>query len=111
MASSRTAAQRKPPPAAVLPHSWMFSTWPPGVAPGDEARAKYLFRVFKRELIAAGAVSRVGRQIIFLGHGYARFLATQISRVDNFEIEMVRVNRSRRTRRDARRAAVVAAAG
>ena len=73
---------RKPPAATPVPHSWTISTWPETVAPGNESRARYLFRMHKRELIACGALTRVGRQIIFLGHGYARFLESRVGEVE-----------------------------
>jgi hypothetical protein len=106
MARSRSVAQRKPPVTTPLPHSWLFAPWPEGVAPGNQTRARYLFRTRRRELIACGAVTRIGRQIVFLGAGYARFLESQIGAVDGYEIKM---NDVRRTRRDARRTAVLAA--
>jgi hypothetical protein len=100
------SASRKPPAATPLPHSWLFSNWPAGVAPGGESRGRYLFRVFKRELIAAGAITRIGRQVVFLGAGYARFLESRIGEVDGYEIQMNRVRRARRDRRAAAAAAV-----
>ena len=98
--SPRTVARRRPRVTPVpLPHSWMFSTWPSGVAPGDESGARYLFRTFRRDLIAAGAVTRVGRQVIFLGRGYEKFLQSRIAEVDGFEIAMNRVRAARRAAR------------
>jgi hypothetical protein len=70
----------------ALPHSWDFSTWPASVFPGSGARAKYLFRIHRSELLAAGACARVGRTIVFLGEGYARFLRKGAARVAGFEV-------------------------
>jgi hypothetical protein len=99
MVRPRTAASRKPPAAAALPHSWALNAWPESVAPGNESRARYLFRMHRRELISHGAVTRIGRLIIFLGHGYARFLESQIGQVDGFDIAMNNVRRARKLAR------------
>jgi hypothetical protein len=96
MVRPRTAAPRKPPAALPLPHSWTLGAWPEGVAPGSESRARYLFRMHKRELIACGALTRIGRQVIFLGNGYARFLQNRIDWVDGFDIPMNAVRRARK---------------
>lgn len=72
--------------AELLPHSWGFKTWPPGAYPHHGTKARYLFRTNKIELIECGAVSRVGKEIIFLGAGYARFLQRHIARAAHLDI-------------------------
>lgn len=67
-----------------IPHSWNFDSWPSDVYPGSSSRGKYIFRQHKQELINAGAVSRIGREIVFLGDRYSRFLEKQTSRVPGF---------------------------
>jgi len=70
--------------APSLEHSWDFSTWPKGVYPGDGVRAKYIFRVHQRELLAEGACARVGRTIVFFGAGYSRFLQRLTANVPGY---------------------------
>lgn len=74
----------------ALPHSWDFSTWPASVFPGNGGRAKYLFRAHRSALVAAGACARVGRTIVFLGEGYARFLRKGVSRIEGYEVAALR---------------------
>jgi hypothetical protein len=69
-----------------LPHSWDFSSWPQSVFPGNGKRAKYLFRTWKRDLLADGAVARVGRVMVFFGDGYARFLRKGVRRIPAYLI-------------------------
>jgi hypothetical protein len=69
-----------------LPHSWDIQTWPASVFPGSPARARYLFRMHRRELLAEGACARVGRVIVFFGDRYSRFLRKRAVRVLDFTI-------------------------
>jgi hypothetical protein len=69
-----------------LPHSWDFQTWPSLVFPGSAQRAKYLFRMHRGELLAAGACARVGRVIVFFGDGYSRFLRKRAVRVPGYSV-------------------------
>jgi hypothetical protein len=70
-----------PPPkpkAAALPHSWLASEWPANVAPNRQGAAKHLIRTHRQELIACGALCRIGRSVTVLGAGYAVFLAKRM---------------------------------
>jgi hypothetical protein len=69
-----------------LPHSWFIEDWPPYVVPGNPSRARRLVRVYQTELIACGALVRIGRRLALLGAGYAVFLAKGAKRVERFEI-------------------------
>jgi hypothetical protein len=62
--------------AQPVPHSWDLEHWPVHVSPHSPDRARYLIRTSKCELIAAGALCRVGRQLVLLGAGYTRWLQT-----------------------------------
>jgi len=42
-------------------------------------------RAYRDELLAVGALTRVGRQLVVLGEGYGRFLARQTQRVPGYE--------------------------
>jgi hypothetical protein len=71
--------------AQPMPNSWLLKEWPQGVAPGSTKKARYILRRYKKELIANGAVARIGRDVTFLGQGYAAFLATLIPKFESFE--------------------------
>ena len=63
-----------------IPHSWLASKWPSHVAPREQRRADYIIREYRRELIACGALTRVGKNLMVLGLGYAHFLAANMNR-------------------------------
>ncbi len=69
-----------------MPNSWPLDSWPAAVFPNDQKKARYLFRANRAKLVACGAVTRVGRKVIFLGEGYSRFLISGMQRVDDFQI-------------------------
>lgn len=71
------AAVTKSGAAHQLPHSWTIGNWPEFVYPGTPSRARYLFRTRKAELLGANAVARVGRDLIFFGANYGRWLEMQ----------------------------------
>lgn len=71
---------------ANVPHSWAIDSWPEHVFPNDRRKARYLVRVHRTELIAVGALSRVGRTLIVLGDRYDRWLQKQSGRVPGFQI-------------------------
>jgi hypothetical protein len=69
-----------------LPHSWAIDGWPPTVFPNSVTKARYLIRVHRDELIRAGALCRIGRDLIVLGDGYARWLQKKAARVPDYSI-------------------------
>lgn len=79
MSTNRIAAE----PA---PHSWDLEHWPQSVYPHTTGRARYMVRSHKNELLAAGALSRVGRELIVLGARYTRWLESRASAVPDFEV-------------------------
>jgi len=56
------------------PHSWDLEHWPAHVWPGTNSKARYTTRMHRDELLKAGAVCRVGRQLVFFGNAYTRWL-------------------------------------
>ena len=78
--------QRKVSPSAppALPHSWTVASWPATVYPGDVGKAKYLIRVHKDELLKAGALARVGRELCVFGTQYERWLQRQAHRAPDY---------------------------
>jgi hypothetical protein len=69
-----------------LPHSWAIEHWPAHVHPGTPTRARYLVRAHRDELVAAGAIARVGREIVILGERYSKWLERSTSNVPGYEI-------------------------
>jgi hypothetical protein len=69
-----------------LPHSWYIEDWPPYVVPGNPSRGRHLVLMHQDELIACGALARIGRRKVLLGAGFAVFLAKSVGRVAGFEI-------------------------
>jgi hypothetical protein len=71
--------------APSIPHSWCVKNWPPGVYPGNSSRARNVLRSYRNDLVAEGALTRLGRDLIVIGNGYARFLTKRAARVLEFE--------------------------
>lgn len=95
MSHRKSKSKTVRPSALSAPHSWRLVDWDntaPHVAPGNARKAKYLFRMHRAELLAAGAVARIGRDLIFFGVQYEKFLKRGAARVPDYEIA---ANRSR----------------
>lgn len=78
--------------AEAAPHSWDLENWPESVYPHRTSRARYMLRAHRDSLVAAGALSRVGREIIVLGAPYTKWLQARASDVSGYEVA---ANRSR----------------
>lgn len=68
-----------------IPHSWALDDWPSHVYPGKSSKAKYICRAHRDELVAAGALVRVGRDLVVMGAPYSAWLSKQASRVNDFK--------------------------
>lgn len=77
---SRTAT-----PAVIVPHSWGLSNWPECVWPNDSDKAQWVIRSNKCELIAAGAISRIGKAIVIIGQPYVRLVERRVTRVADYQ--------------------------
>lgn len=69
-----------------VPHSWPITLWPPEVYPNDPSKGRYIVRAHRKELVAAGALTRIGRDLVVFGAGYSKWLAKQSGRVAGFEV-------------------------
>jgi hypothetical protein len=69
-----------------IPHDWTFGTWPGHVYPYNGSKARHLVRVNQSALLAAGALTRIGREIVVLGAGYLKWMASNAPRVIEFDV-------------------------
>jgi hypothetical protein len=80
---SRHNAEKVPLPGDV-PHSWPASKWPANVFPNDPGDARNLIRFFRNELVAAKALTRIGRRLVIMGDKYDAWLRSQAAEVESF---------------------------
>jgi hypothetical protein len=73
-------------PVAPVPHSWSIEDWPRDVYPGSPSQGRYVVNCHRAELVAVGALTRIGRELVVLGPGYARWMVEQAHRVAGFRI-------------------------
>ena len=71
---------------AEIPHSWSVTkAWPSHVWPHDGRRGAWLCRSRRNELVEAGALVRMGHELVVIGTGYSRWLARQAARVHGYQ--------------------------
>jgi hypothetical protein len=80
------ATRKKSEIAEQVPPSWDIEHWPANVYPHTPNRGRYVVRSNKTELLNEGALTRVGRDLVVIGAGYARFLAKRAKNVASYEI-------------------------
>jgi hypothetical protein len=76
--------RRHTPAVAPAPHSWCIESWPAEVWPHVAGKARYVIRAHRDALVQAGALVRLGRELVILGGPYSKYLESQASRVDGF---------------------------
>lgn len=76
----------KPAATSSLPHDWTFPTWPSDVYPYQGTRAKHLVRQNQGALMAAGALTRIGKHLVILGAGYHKWLVSNTPRVESYDV-------------------------
>lgn len=69
-----------------IPHSWSVEDWPQIVYPRSSSKGRYILRANRDALVAAGALVRVGRDLVVIGPAYEKWLVKQGGRVAEFEI-------------------------
>jgi hypothetical protein len=77
-----------------LPHSWGINSWPVTVWPHEPKRARYLVRANQNALLQAGALCRIGRELVVIGARYGRWLERNASRVPEYKSNANRVKPS-----------------
>ena len=68
-----------------IPHSWSLKEWPEDYYPNDPSKARYMVRAHRDELTAAGALVRVGRELVIIGAPYVRWLQKKGVEVPGYE--------------------------
>jgi len=69
-----------------VPHSWAVEDWPSDVYPCRASKGRYIVRAHRDALVAAGALTRVGRDLVVIGTAYTSWLSKQGNRVSDFVI-------------------------
>ena len=69
-----------------VPHSWAVTEWPQDIYPHNPSRGRYIIRAHRDELVAAGALTRIGRDLVIFGAGYNSWLRKQADKVAGFDI-------------------------
>jgi hypothetical protein len=72
--------------AQPAPHSWSVSKWPAHVWPGDSTKGKRFCRTYEDALLAVGALTRMGRDLVVMGGPFTEFMRAQAHRVGDFEV-------------------------
>lgn len=86
MAKSKArSTPRLAPATPPIPHSWPARKWPTSVHPGDINAARWMVRSFRNELVAAGALARVGKALVVIGPRYVRWLEGKTLNVGDFQ--------------------------
>jgi hypothetical protein len=73
-------------PVPSVPHSWKLDDWPREIYPGAASKGRYVVRAHRTELIARGALVRIGRDLVVMGGPYASWMAQQGERVKEYQI-------------------------
>jgi hypothetical protein len=71
---------------STIPHSWALTEWPRDIYPHNTVKGRYICRAHRDELVAAGALIRVGRDLVVFGAAYNAWLRKQACRVAGFDI-------------------------
>jgi hypothetical protein len=69
-----------------VPNSWTIEEWPSGIYPNKPSRARYTIRAHRDELVRAGALVRVGRDLVVIGPSYAAWLHKHGAQVCGYKI-------------------------
>ncbi len=71
--------------SSVAPRSWELRTWPAEIWPHSPSRAQWISRAYRKELLAAGAMTRVGMMLVFIGAKYETWLEHRAKHVVEFQ--------------------------
>jgi hypothetical protein len=65
--------------------SFGVKNWPHYIYPGSPTKGRRLVRLYKRELIDAGAVSRIGRELVVFVEPFNRWMQKRGRMVADYE--------------------------
>lgn len=85
MAKSTTSNKAKRSPATIAPRSWELSTWPAEIWPHNAKRGQWIGRAYRQELLQAGAMTRIGMKLVFIGAKYESWLEHRANHVVEFQ--------------------------
>ena len=86
-------SKQKNQPSQPAPHSWAIPNWPSFVYPHGSDKGRYLVRCNRTALTQAGALTRIGRDLVILGGPFSKWLESQAHRVAGFDIAANRASR------------------
>lgn len=84
MTAKAARAEVKAPAQSRPPRSWELKTWPAEIWPHSHSKGVWVSRAYRKELIAAGAISRVGNKLVFIGAKYETWLERRGQYVEDF---------------------------
>lgn len=82
--SSSNKAKRSP-AVSIAPRSWELSTWPAEIWPHNAKRGQWIGRAYRKELLQAGAMTRIGMKLVFIGAKYESWLERRANHVVDFQ--------------------------
>jgi len=65
--------------------AWAMKRWPEAVYPHSYAKARRLFYSHRASLVKAGAVTRIGRDLVFDGERYRKWLQSHSKNVEGWK--------------------------
>lgn len=71
--------------SSIAPRSWELSTWPAEIWPHNAKRGQWIGRAYRKELLAAGAMTRIGMKLVFIGAKYESWLEHRANHVVEFQ--------------------------
>jgi hypothetical protein len=84
MSAVATNVRQNKPATNAITASWAIGSWPAHIYPHEPGKARYLIRAHRIELLEAGALSSVGREIVVLGNRYQKWLEKQAVRIPGY---------------------------
>ena len=66
-------------------HSWAIKDWPIEYYPNSPEKARYLVRTNRVELAAAGALVRVGRELVIIREPYLQWMQEKRTGVHGYD--------------------------
>jgi len=72
-------------PSDAIPHSFDLKHFDSRLFPNDPKRARWIARIYRNELVAAGAIARVGKSLVIITPKYLRWLERKTVEVGDFQ--------------------------